>query len=98
MRISDWSSDVCSSYLRLLREQRCELTELRNVIAQIERSEECGGPIEYHARRCVGDRQTHIGRISQQSCQCLPEGLRLSMFSSGFSEIGRASCMDRVCK
>src|SRR3546814_2387051 len=103
MRISDWSSDVCSSDLqhadsrderergsvsagpaianpsprnrsnnaaepsrraqgdaqksdRLLREQRCELTELRNVIAQIERSEECGGPIEYHARRCVGDR------------------------------------------
>src|SRR3546814_18597021 len=113
MRISAWSSDVCSSDLadsrderergsvsagpaianpsprnrsnnaaelsrraqgdaqksdRLLSEQRLEVAELRHVLAQIDRSVECGGPIEYHALLCVGDRQTNIVRMSHQSC------------------------------
>src|SRR3546814_18824434 len=81
MRISDWSSDVCSSDLAAAAQ--LELGILRDL--QVERRERAGlvalvdlGQAAAHRRRDAKGRVAHAQRLEE-------------------IEIGRASCRERVC-
>src|SRR3546814_7404845 len=83
MRISDWSSDVCSSDLVVLEEKRPFDTQVTQYVFGLNTS-------AGHAARGEGDRDrlaiTDEGRPSAQP-RLLEAGV----------EIGSASCRERVC-
>src|SRR3546814_11889216 len=85
MRISDWSSDVCSSDLDAPDEVERGLAEARIAVAGEERL--ALGParkVDVHARAVVAsNRLRHEGR-----------GLSVGV---GDHEIGRAPCSETVC-
>src|SRR3546814_4723985 len=95
MRISDWSSDVCSSDLPVVQDQRegAHIQHLadepgENVRAFVQRPPETG------ERNVDGDQDgRQEGDVARQQTESRvdvgDEGLR--------EEIGRASCRDRVC-
>src|SRR3546814_8566456 len=74
MRISDWSSDVCSSDLRPEHSIRCDQAEMF---------------INPSASK------TFLARSSIRSASDLRSGMPFETF---LSEIGRASCRERVCQ
>src|SRR3546814_12671485 len=90
MRISDWSSDVCSSYLeldhgRLFHRQRSVL-DLREALV-------VEGPADRQARLAIRQRELGVLEVDDP----LPESLPL-LDVVDRQQIGRASCRERVCK
>src|SRR3546814_9833178 len=86
MRISDWSSDVCSSDLCAVATEHMRITPGRVILA----------PGDAHIRvvRLGGGAAIRLDR------QRVPSGCMPSvdpMFASVAREIGRASCRERVC-
>src|SRR3546814_952125 len=85
MRISDWSSDVCSSDLMLIENIRAQR-------ADIERLTE--------ASHQAGD-QTIAERLAEQIVdidEVLPRLINLIAIPGTTDQIGRASCRERVCQ
>src|SRR3546814_2037663 len=90
MRISDWSSDVCSSDLR---QQHEVAAERRYVPRRPERSEPQQRPERRAQQRAPGeppsaDRAGHRQRSGRERKKVGKET----------PEIGRASCRERVCQ
>src|SRR3546814_7568565 len=97
MRISDWSSDVCSSDLSL-RRRACRTV--------LDRLFECLtvwlGPIV-----CFTAEEAWLARtgdapgnsVHLQTCPDIPEAWRDDALAERWAkEIGRASCRERVCQ
>src|SRR3546814_13186805 len=86
MRISDWSSDVCSSDL-------CDLE-----VAVRARAE--AGPRHLAAVPDVAGARCGLGRAGgdHDPPRRLPDALRGRIGRLGGPEIGRASCRERVCQ
>src|SRR3546814_5306039 len=82
MRISDWSSDVCSSDLLILRYCEAQTHEL----AAIDR-------IMVDARSC-----RHAGFEQQFAAEGQAVGAEIADVAINIKEIGRASCRERVCR
>src|SRR3546814_12520787 len=82
MRISDWSSDVCSSDLRRLRRR----------LAALRPGRLAGGDdrLSHHPRLL---RRLHDPAVAGLHARHLPEGA-----AGAGDEIGRASCRERVCQ
>src|SRR3546814_16423790 len=96
MRISDWSSDVCSSDLRRLKgEERLRLHRLQRRDA-LEAGEEDRGNrlVAMDVHRPVD--AAFIHRIPH--AQHLGAALRRRIVPFAVEEIGRASCRERVCQ
>src|SRR3546814_1306929 len=79
MRISDWSSDVCSSDLRT--DPRGGAKDVRRILARLARSHRIRTPTGRITLMCVKKVQAwdHAGKLFT-------------------TEIGRASCRERVCQ
>src|SRR3546814_10259651 len=84
MRISDWSSDVCSSDLGLREERRFGLV----INARLTQTVSPGGR-EDHMRVALEERDGTIWAAP------LPSGS--AIITSMVRDIGRASCRERVC-
>src|SRR3546814_11516427 len=84
MRISDWSSDVCSSDLGLSTEWDGEPFAADQLA--------CGEPVRLMAHEVAW------GRLEALEAFCVTHGLPFARWSGAYAEIGRASCRDRVCQ
>src|SRR3546814_1018397 len=85
MRISDWSSDVCSSDLIGLRQMRSGLG-----FVSFELTETSRGGFAFHGgASAFGDRFPGVGLIVH---------FRGAGTGGASAEIGRASCRERVCQ
>src|SRR3546814_4823111 len=85
MRISDWSSDVCSSDLRpIIGHILADVAELK--------------PEE--VRLVVGYRGDTVERYARSAFPNLPVRIvwQNEQLGLGHAEIGRASCRERVCQ
>src|SRR3546814_14280021 len=113
MRISDWSSDVCSSDLRTTL--AAQLPEGSRYLGQVRRrlfaASRSGRPVELCGYLPVYQLPASTG--SGPACRVLlPEGfdpqtrlhaglvaeLERALAHHGVLEIGRASCRERVCQ
>src|SRR3546814_10726581 len=99
MRISDWSSDVCSSDLFELSEHALDAVAvlvtaivgmLWHLAARAGRDDRQDAP----GQQAFPEAITIIALVREQRLGC-GDGDRHQRFGSG--EIGRASCRDRVC-
>src|SRR3546814_9819367 len=96
MRISDWSSDVCSSDLSTVREAReAEAAGADVIIAQ---GAEAGG----HRAACVADRAEAelVGLVAL--VPAIVDAVKVPVVATGGiadgrGAIGSASCRERVC-
>src|SRR3546814_7118895 len=90
MRISDWSSDVCSSDLFVLETSRCQrcLHSLRRALMRI-RSRFDGD---------IADRRRHADLLPAETLPCGLASFAAIVIAFAFDEIGRASCRERVCQ
>src|SRR3546814_14854070 len=88
MRISDWSSDVCSSDLR---------ADVPTHVDRDRRVGEAGGqpgdPVGV-LDQCLIDREPGTRHVGREHV----EALELERDVAGAAEIGRASCRERVCQ
>src|SRR3546814_17806713 len=86
MRISDWSSDVCSSDLR----------EIADRLARLAKSLEAAG----HAPKSVASFLMRcLFTMFAEDVELLTKGsFRRLLASLRGEEIGRASCRERVCQ
>src|SRR3546814_10536022 len=97
MRISDWSSDVCSSDLvRTLghREARIDYTAVQrqlHITMQVRRNR--GGIVERDAPAIVKRREG-----ASERTRFILQRQALHQRVGEADQIGRASCRDRVCK
>src|SRR3546814_9445837 len=97
MRISDWSSDVCSSDLRLRRRPRDVRADL--LVAAV-----LAGEGDRHRRHAVGRRRRYRGvvafveRDDQQAILLECGGSENLRHPDLEEEIGRAWCRERVCQ
>src|SRR3546814_20752218 len=89
MRISDWSSDVCSSDLRL-----------QVGIAQRISRRRMGEAVVDLAPACVVEAQSRFGHAREFADQplALIGSRRLERHVEHCEPIGRASCRERVCQ
>src|SRR3546814_5595349 len=95
MRISDWSSDVCSSDLRQI-ESRSAFSYLPRVPDKFcSASHLFMGGLPNH--RFSVEKNREITRF-ESTLNSLTRRLSLARTSEGGREIGRASCRERVCK
>src|SRR3546814_1129613 len=82
MRISDWSSDVCSSDLRSKADRRAAVGQRRGLqylrVCKL---------LDFHFHRKAGKRA-----FLRQAYGCD------ASVAGGWLEIGRASCRERVCQ
>src|SRR3546814_2585453 len=98
MRISDWSSDVCSSDLDWVAEHRDLYLSSGGTRGHIMDITAVGGPafgthllIKYTGRKS--------GKVFITGlCYGVVGGEVVIVASKGGAEIGRASCRERVCK
>src|SRR3546814_4102882 len=86
MRISDWSSDVCSSDLAFTGDQHADGVHLHEHAVQ-------GNPWCERARQMVLEQGQQLVAASRRYPQW-----HLGFFGDGEQEIGRASCRERVCQ
>src|SRR3546814_3049481 len=90
MRISDWSSDVCSSDLvdevDLILKHEAEARAYRQIYAQFTK-----------ARRAVNQLQKAYDMLSGRSLKAAMQG-KAVLNEADSEEIGRASCRERVCQ
>src|SRR3546814_13664319 len=96
MRISDWSSDVCSSDLRDLREQLVADRVAQRVVDRLEAVE-----VEDHQRAA----RLRLDRMAERAAEILGEvepvgqaGEIVEARHAGDLQIGRASGRERVCQ
>src|SRR3546814_9465232 len=82
MRISDWSSDVCSSDLQVLHQE--EKARIARVLA---------AEIPDNASRFID-----IGTTTEQVANALVDHKGLRVITNNLNEIRRASCRDRACQ
>src|SRR3546814_5406915 len=95
MRISDWSSDVCSSDLtRSLDEQ---IKGIKQLVAEHELRIR-NGMLAYERLQVLrsGDKSAEAIAAFNEVKQDLGYGLLLKKYTA--DEIGRASCRERVCQ
>src|SRR3546814_11099094 len=90
MRISDWSSDVCSSDLHLDRSQR-RLAHRGGAFGCETRREEVGGRCEIVAG--LDRPENDHGDLDAPGCKRLADPFFLED-----AEIGRAPCRGKVCQ
>src|SRR3546814_12140279 len=110
MRISDWSSDVCSSDLlqegwRIHRDADAFGRPCRDKIARFERE---GGREIFDLLKDVREHHTGVRRLAQFAIDQTADiqGMRVGDFVGGhdpgacraMAEIGRASCGERGCQ
>src|SRR3546814_13971907 len=97
MRISDWSSDVCSSDLR---RKSSTLSPLHRLIGPLDRQDDgvdaggdAGGIVALSERRqdLVGDDGVG-GSVGQVAFEAIAD------LDAHLAQIGRASCRARVCQ
>src|SRR3546814_19501593 len=91
MRISDWSSDVCSSDLR--HAQRLRRSERGLDVEQAESFRFARRPLD--AARIGDPRAEHLVAAAEPDDQAAAPDMRLEV---DVPEIGRASCRERVCQ
>src|SRR3546814_11746341 len=96
MRISDWSSDVCSSDLigngwdhRVQNRWHCRARGRRNRGCRIEK---------LRLRRRLSVEQGRIDRVGGAHAAIPAEGEGMTVPPVGDAEIGRAACREGVCK
>src|SRR3546814_10383696 len=103
MRISDWSSDVCSSDLRPVLIV-LHFTNLHSVQESLNtlRTKNSGGPVSSHY--LVGA-DGHIYQLVSDQLRAWHGGpgrwgtiTDINSASIGIEQIGRASCRERVCQ
>src|SRR3546814_18714592 len=103
MRISDWSSDVCSSDLRadltLIVENACSRTRARSVKISVGQHDHGRLAAQFQrdllqiSGRGLHDQLAHFGGTGEGDL--VDHRMRSHSRTSGF-EIGRASCRERV--
>src|SRR3546814_17656458 len=98
MRISDWSSDVCSSDLNFLI-----LIAVKDIISTRMASDRSGFAARYRSSRQRLQFQRHMFNHMTKPCPLLhppQEASRLGIAAAvpGKAEIGRASCREGVCQ
>src|SRR3546814_14246750 len=95
MRISDWSSDVCSSDLPRSEWDRLDTGQRRLVESFIEGFNALGQGLAVERLSFHRDKQAVLAvRLDQSADQPI---LRLND-TSDTEQIGRASCRERVCQ
>src|SRR3546814_7225679 len=92
MRISDWSSDVCSSDLTILLQAVAQLAR-RGTTALYVSGEEAVAQIGLRAQR-LGLADAPVMLAAANSLRDILAGIDTAMAQ----EIGRASCRERVCQ
>src|SRR3546814_14564483 len=112
MRISDWSSDVCSSDLALVRLRLAPATDLSSDLPDLLLV--IAGDLDRRVIRGLdldpfGDRKVDIMAVAKLQLQITTLSIRTIADASDFQnlgeafghasnqEIGRASCRERVC-
>src|SRR3546814_1956119 len=99
MRISDWSSDVCSSDLPLMKAQGfgavVNVSSIGGLLG-------VGSCMAYSASKGALNTMTmamarSLGPEIRVNAVC-PGFIASRWFSDPFGQIGRASCRDRVCQ
>src|SRR3546814_9942870 len=104
MRISDWSSDVCSSDLvrrreiGRLREFRIEPVDERLAIAVEHPEREPQRPHILAAQRLLVTESEGFHRVHRQLADVELQKLPFGETTVVEREIGRASCRERVCQ
>src|SRR3546814_10943045 len=89
MRISDWSSDVCSSDLQILRQHPADEGAGTGVAFQVAFAQELVEGADHGiARAAEFARQRPAGRQARARREAAGED----------DQIGRASCRERVCQ
>src|SRR3546814_17763334 len=95
MRISDWSSDVCSSDLILVREQAavdCGAEAARAV-------SRWGAPEIRNGDALLQWIEQELNIHRRLELRCFPgSGAQYLLVDNGLQEIGRTSCRERVCQ
>src|SRR3546814_13899783 len=98
MRISDWSSDVCSSDLPGQRGApglvRLQFGVARAHLAAIERSRG-DEVVEVQLPDLAREREAPLVRLARIPAQREP---RFGIGEAALQQIGRASCRERVCQ
>src|SRR3546814_14021631 len=108
MRISDWSSDVCSSDLLVTRILDGRAPELAEEVVDALLNQESSFFRDTQVVEMVADAAARFGRdnpgrrvrLWSAGCSTGQEPLSLAMLFSeqAGDEIGRASCRERVCQ
>src|SRR3546814_18171248 len=102
MRISDWSSDVCSSDLvqapfKITQDLSLTLGDWGLFVKGLYFYDAVNADFrEYHPNRITSDNYLDVGFASTPGSELLPINLPLPV--STLVEIGRASCRERVCQ
>src|SRR3546814_1305999 len=91
MRISDWSSDVCSSDL-IAQDLEARAADLRTMIALAAASAPANDVVS------VGSGPAARAAIAWGAKVSATFRARVWWIADTISEIGRASCRERVCK
>src|SRR3546814_8046697 len=107
MRISDWSSDVCSSDLHAFLPQRID--ELHFLEALLAEAQACrfetgafafarlqAEPLQPVGSTCFGDDVVGVQALGVDQRRQRTTLLRRAL--GAFRQIGRASCRERVCQ
>src|SRR3546814_14513652 len=94
MRISDWSSDVCSSDLNCSRHGR---DDRRTGRSQVTEEPKADAPIEPENEVEGGQHRDHPGRVHHPGEYC-PLGGEIQGGDDAGSKIGRASCRESGCQ
>src|SRR3546814_19199663 len=97
MRISDWSSDVCSSDLRMPEPQHHLEQTARDLQLALDRLVGIGIGAERNHRTLVA-RLAQLGIEQRRSIRLVKQlGLEIEARRKG-EKLGRASCRERVCQ
>src|SRR3546814_15502946 len=106
MRISDWSSDVCSSDLQMRREgatvAKCTIERLMRAmgLAGVRRGKTCVTTVSNPKAPCPLDKVNREFRVSRPNALWVVDFTYVHSWA-GFvqgNQIGRASCRARVCQ
>src|SRR3546814_8111495 len=95
MRISDWSSDVCSSDLKLARsaDHVTEIHELKRAVRHVRvRSRDERRHVDTLRVRIAVQNRAKCGDTSEDGIHFVANGETKQL------EIGRAACRERVCQ
>src|SRR3546814_3661334 len=98
MRISDWSSDVCSSDLRAQHHLSLDqyVLDLATIGAAVHAHEAADGAGDRAQELHPRDPGVTRGRGDEDTRRAATAAQRRGV--DGFDQIGRASCRERVCQ
>src|SRR3546814_4490387 len=97
MRISDWSSDVCSSDLKLARGDAVQAAEADIIARQGKAANDEQFARDAKAQRGA-DRRVVFQHLAQRLRLLVKEQRLIVGLDAERREIGRASCRERVCQ